>query len=253
MSEARWSQGWGFETLSKVGSQSPASRKPEKPSQNPSNDQGELARLKSEIQRLTSQTELQQDEILALRASSRAYTSEIASLTTQISTLQAQATHSAPLLTVGREVRLRYLEKHRQRMGTPIGRIGFDRIKAGDRAAHRGRPVVDALLCLTNEIDNAHGVYADLYGVRPERTEEWKRVPEMMEVMGFRASLMSEGRLTGEFQGLFERLVEAAEGYGGEGELRRAFGESRSLQLLQGQLQDCYDKIVAENAALRIK
>ncbi|MCJ1244318.1 hypothetical protein MMC30_001516, partial [Trapelia coarctata] len=141
--------------------------------------------------------------------------------------------------------RLRYLEKHRQRTGQRLSPLSYARIKAGDRAAHRGRPVVDALLCAAGEVDKAGVVFEDLYGVKLEKMEEWREVPEMVECFGYRASLVGEGRLTEEFQGVFERLVEAAEGV--EGGLRGAFGERKSLQRLQGLLQDCYDRIVVES------
>jgi hypothetical protein len=67
--------------------------------------------------------------------------------------------HPSPI--VGREVRLRYLEHHRQRMGRAIGKQGYERIKDGDRAVHRGRPMVDALLCLTGLMSD-HETYRDL-------------------------------------------------------------------------------------------
>ncbi len=81
--------------------------------------------------------------------------------------------------------------------------------------------------------------------------KQWKDVDEMVDVTGFRASLQSEGRLTGEFQGLFERLLEVARGYYSSVELRAAFGENATLQRLQGELQDCYDRIVAAKARER--
>ena len=89
---------------------------------------------------------------------------------------------------IGKEVRLRYLERYRQRTGKGIGELGYERIKCGDRAAHRGRPVVDALLWLTGLITDRE-VYPDLYGVIPETVKKWKEVPEVIEITGFYASL----------------------------------------------------------------
>ena len=77
--------------------------------------------------------------------------------------------------------------------------------------------------------------------------KQWKDIPEMIEITGFRASLQSEGRLTSDFQVLFERLLEVAKTYFSSMELRAAFRENRTLQQLQDELQNCYDKIVAAN------
>ena len=77
--------------------------------------------------------------------------------------------------------------------------------------------------------------------------KNWKEVPEMIEVTSFRASLQSEGRLTRDFQLLFERLLEVAKSYFSSIDLRAAFMENQTLQQLHGELQNCYDKIVAAN------
>ena len=209
--------------------------------------QAELAQTRRELEKLKTETLLQRDEIRALKAEARSFQDEIQSLNSRVQTLEERTLHSTPALTIGREVRLRYLERHRQRMGRPIGALGHARVKSGDRAAHRGRPVVDALLCLSGLVTD-RDVYADLYGVSPEKMREWKDVSEIVEITGFRASLRSEGRLGREFEAPFERLRDVATGYASEGELRAAFEENRTLQLLQGELQDCYDRIVAANS-----
>ena len=135
-------------------------------------------------------------------------------------------------------------------MGRGIGKLGYDRIKRGDRAAQRGRPVVDALLCLTGLVKDRE-VYPDLYGVYPETMENLKDIPEMVEVTGFRASLQSEGRLTKDFQVLFERLLEVAKTYSSSMDLRAGFRDNKTLQQLQDDMQICYDKIVAANLRVR--
>ena len=91
-------------------------------------------------------------------------------------------------------------------------------------------------------------VYADLYGVGPETIELLKDVPAIVEMAGFRASLRSEGRLTVEFQTLFERVRGVAGTYASPVALKAAFGEDKMLQRLQDELQICYDGIVAANA-----
>ena len=202
--------------------------------------------MKGEIEKLETEKLLQRDEIRALKVEARSYQEELSSLSGKVQSLEEQASQEAPATNIGKEVRLRYLERHRQRMGRNIGKLGYDRIKRGDRAAHRGRPVVDALLCLTNLITD-RGVYMDLYGVAPNTMKDWKDVPGMIEITSFRASLQSEGRLTKDFQVPFERLLELAKTFSSPMELRAAFRDNKTLQQLQDELQNCYDKIVAAN------
>jgi hypothetical protein len=132
---------------------------------------------------------LLRDEISSLKAEARPYCKEVTSLNRRLQTLESQALQDTPALIVGREVRLRYLERHLQRMGHTIGKQGYERIKAGGRAAHRGRPMVDAMLCLT-ELMRDREAYRDLYAVTP------KEMQETVVITGFRASLQSKGRIT---------------------------------------------------------
>ncbi|CAF9938535.1 hypothetical protein IMSHALPRED_000836 [Imshaugia aleurites] len=208
--------------------------------------QDELARTRREIEKLETEKQLQGDEIRALRAETRSYQDELRSLNSKVQSLEEQALQEAPAGDIGKEVRLRYLEGHRQRMGKGIGNLSKERIKCGDRAAHRGRPVADALLCLTGLFKDRE-VYPDLYGVSPETMKQWKDVPEMIEMTGYRASLQSEGRLTRDFQVPFGRLLEVAKTYSSSIELGAAFGENKILQQLQDELQSCYDRIVNAN------
>lgn len=210
------------------------------------NHHDEPSQTRRKISKLESQTQLQADEIRALKAETRSYQAELRSLNETIQTQRLQTLHETSAREIGTQVRLRYLEQHRQRMGKPIGALGYSRIKSGDRAAHRGRPVVDALLCLTGQMTDAD-VYADLYGVGPETMEWLKDVPAIVETAGFRASLRSEGMLTAEFQTLFERMQGVAGRYASPVELKAAFGRDKTLQRLQDELQICYDGIVAAN------
>ena len=176
----------------------------------------------------------------------RSYAAHSCNINGKFQSLEEQALQETPAGNIGKEVRLRYLERHRQRMGRGIGKLGYERIKCGDRAAHRGRPMVDALLWLTGLITDRE-VYPDLYGVIPETMKKWKDVPEMIEITGFHASLQSEGRLTRDFQVPFERFLEVAKTYLSSMELRAASRGNKTLQQLQDELQNCYDKIVAAN------
>lgn len=207
--------------------------------------QDRLARMTKVVEQLEMEKLLQRDEICSLKAQARSYQNEIGLLNRKVQEMEAQALQDAPATNVGREVRLRYLELHRQRMGRPNERVDYGRIKCGNRAAHRGRPVVDALLCLTGFVRDDQ-VYSDLYGITPLAMKEMMDVPEVVEVVGFRASLRSEGRLTPFFQSLFERMTESVVRYPSAKELKKAFKEDNILQQCHIGLQDCYDRIVAE-------
>src|SRR6202035_5872086 len=98
----------------------------------------EIILLNGAIDRFKLSNILLRDEVSSLKAEARSYCEEVASLNRRLQTLDSQALQDTPALIVGREVRLRYLERYRQRMGRAIGKQGYERIKAGDRAAHRG-------------------------------------------------------------------------------------------------------------------
>ncbi|KAM0794154.1 hypothetical protein BDR22DRAFT_827201 [Usnea florida] len=108
----------------------------------------ELARTKKKAEKLESEKLLQSSELRALKIELQTHKTNLQSLTTQLHTLTSPAPQDTPFITIGQEVRLRYLSKHLQRIHRPIGPLNRERIKRGDRAAHRGRPVPDALLCL---------------------------------------------------------------------------------------------------------
>ena len=214
-----------------------------------SNPQGERIQLRREVERLNTELQLQRDEISALKTEARSYQDEVRRLQNEVQTTEQQALQEALAGEIGKQVRLRYLEQHRYRMNRGIGRIGHERIRCGDRAAHRGRPVIDALLCLTGLMTDPK-VYEDLYGVTPQQMQHLKDVPEIIEIASFHASLQSEGRMTDDFKARFNRLSELARTYTSPMELREAFKEGsqdKVLQRLQAELQDRYDKIVAAN------
>ena len=206
----------------------------------------ELAQMKRKVEKLEFENQNQKDAIRALNIKVGTYEDELQSLNTQIHNLTSQATQDAPFKSIGQEVRLRYLENHRRRMDRNIGALGRERVKRGDRAAHRGRPVPDALLCLSGLITDRE-VYQDLYGVSAELMKECRDVPEVIEVAGFRGSLQSEGWLTGEFEENFKRLLGVAKKYRSPVELRAAFREDATLQRLQGALQIEFDRVWAAN------
>jgi hypothetical protein len=104
---------------------------------------------------------------------------------------------------------MRYLESYRRCMGLPPSDGGNDAIKSGDRAAHRGRPLVDAWLYETGQRNDA-GVYKNLYGISFSLLIKWRDIPEVVEVCGFHASLKSDSTMMPRFQSLFNEFDAAA-------------------------------------------
>lgn len=229
-----------------------------------SNTQVERIQLQREVEKLRDTNTLQKDEIKALKTETRSYQDELTRLNDKIRSLEKhhqdeltrlngniqslrkQALENIYTGEIGEQVRLRYLEQHRLRMGRGIGALGHERIKCGDRAAHRGRPVVDALLCQTGVMTDTE-VFKNLYGVTSDQMLHLKDVPEIIQVASFHASLQSEGRVTKDFKAVFDRFCEVASSYASPMDLKAAFSENRTLQQLQGDLQNKYDKIVAAN------
>ena len=88
----------------------------------------EPSQTRRKISNLESQTQLQADEIRALKAETRSYQAELRSLTDKIQTQRLQTLHETSVREIGTQVRLRYLEQHRQRIGKPIGALGYSRV-----------------------------------------------------------------------------------------------------------------------------
>jgi hypothetical protein len=198
--------------------------------------QAEVARMKQEMNNMKVDKELQRDEICALKAEARSYQAE----------LEAAGLKALELERVGKEVRMRYLECHRQRMEKHAGKADYGRIKSGHRAAHRGRPLADAWLYQEHQRSDTD-VYEDLYGISPATMQEWRDIPQVVEISGFRASLQSERTLSNRFRALFDQFVASITAYPTPTKLHEAFIEDTTLQRKQIELQDCYDEIVATN------
>lgn len=191
------------------------------------------------------QNETHRDEIAALKAEARSYQSELETKTAQISRLEEQHHEESWVREVGSEVRLRWLDHRRMRLGKRQNRAVADRIKSGDRAAHRGRPLVDAWLYKDAQIQDGT-IYEDLYGVTWEKMLEWKDITEIVELCGFRASLQNNNKLSTKFEEHFRRLLELVGEYETPGDLKQAFRREKVLQKLEHELQDCFDGILAE-------
>ena len=67
------------------------------------------------------------DTIKKLRAEAQSYQAELRSLNGKIQRVEEQVLQETPAENIGKEVRLRYLEQPRQRMGRGIGmhRLSF--------------------------------------------------------------------------------------------------------------------------------
>lgn len=103
--------------------------------------------------------------------------------------------------------------------------------------------MVDSWLCLSGEFPH-ETVFLDLYGVTAEGIQMWEEVPEIMAATGFRASLQSEGWVTPEFQGIFQKLLDLALPYPSASELKESFGTNNNIAHKFQDLQDCYDRII---------
>lgn len=188
------------------------------------------------------------DEIRELRRKLRSSEAQAQQLQERVDKLETDVQEHAAAFEIGKEVRLRYLENYRRRTlvgtGRGIGSLAFQRIKSGDRAAHRGRPVVDSWLCISGEFPH-EAVFRDLYGLTAEGVEAWAEVSEMIAATGFRGSLQSEGWLTPVFQETFQKLVDLALPYPSPIRLKEAFVTNRKLASTFQDLQDCYDHIIS--------
>jgi hypothetical protein len=195
---------------------------------------------------LELEVESLRDEIRYLKADQLAKDRELDTARQQLQILQLKALQEAPAAQIGSEVRMRYVESHRRRMGLPPSNGGKDAKKSGDRAAHRGRPLVDAWLYGTGQRKDAV-VYKDLYGISFALLANWKDIPEVVEVCGFHASLKSDGTMTEKFKALFNELFDAAAAYSSGEKLAAAFKQGKILLSKYSELQNCYDAIIAAN------
>ena len=125
----------------------------------------------------------------------------------EVERLKRKAKASDPITTIGRDVRRRYMEHCLEKRGRHIGQRGVEWIKSGDRAAHRGQPIADAMLC-ANDYERNKEIYMPIYGVPAKIMLAWRHVPKIVEVAEFRASMLADGKLSAEFKEDFERLVE---------------------------------------------
>ena len=244
--------------------------------------------LKVNVAALEGEKQDKEDELRHLRSAKRSYEETILTLSRQLSTieaekrslqaelkfmnsaedkvyrqdlelqkLQGQASQEEAIKAIGREVRLRFLENHRRcHLNRRRDAQSNERMKAGNRAAHRGRPVPDAYLCVTGAVEP--DVYEDLYGVSPEdmaprdakgkhKGKGWCEVPDMADLVGFRGSLCSEGKLSSDFKDEFKALLRAAHLYDTPAALKNGFQRGdRELTHPQERMTRIFDDVVSK-------
>ncbi|MCJ1241411.1 hypothetical protein MMC14_009416 [Varicellaria rhodocarpa] len=181
----------------------------------------------------------QKDELRAWKAKSRSLSKELEKSRSKVRELEAIIQRDTPAIEIGRDVRLRYLESHRRNTKSIYG---MDVIKAGNRAAHRAKPIADAWLYTTKQRHDPP-VFVDLYGITPEEMTTWKDIPEVVDVRGFYGTLKCEGRLSGHIHDLFQQFFTEIRDHSPE-DFRRRFDEDKKLQQRYHELQDCYDEIL---------
>ena len=134
---------------------------------------GERTQLRKEVARLTSENKEQSNEIKAVKTATNSYQDELERLKNQVRFLEEQALKDTLTAEIGKQTRFRYPERRQQQMGRDIGALGYECIRYGDCAAHRGRPVVDALLCQIS-FSTDREVYKYFYGIMPKFMVEMK-------------------------------------------------------------------------------
>ena len=79
--------------------------------ENDSERHDELAKMRGKIEKLEMEKLLQGDEIRALKAEAHSYQDELRLLNGKVQSLEQQALQDTPATNIGKEVRLRYLER----------------------------------------------------------------------------------------------------------------------------------------------
>jgi len=215
--------------------------------------------LRRRFATLSLENENFRDELGSLKADSRSKEDTIRELEQKIQRLEAdirlkeedfRAREKKLLLDdqaaqIGKEVRIRYLEEYRRRMG--LKGIQISHIKAGNRAAHRGRPLVDALLYQSGERNDAN-VYVDLYGVDPEFVLRFKDVEEVVAVCGYHGTLKSDGQMQPKFEDAFRTFLDDVKNADNLDDLKVEFRGSSLLSRKHQALQSCFDEIIAADS-----
>lgn len=210
--------------------------------------QSQIAKLNQELKIIKLNKMLQRNEIYVLKTEAQSYQKELGKSKFKAQNLKTKSLQETSANNIGKEVRIRYFERHRQTMGKSIDKVDYDHIKFEDRAAHRERSLVNTWLYQTRQMFNQN-VYKDLYRITSEEMWQWRDISEIVEISEFHASLQSEYKLSNRFWTLFDQFLKATATYYSLTELQITFAENKVLQYKQNQLQDCYDEIIAANAS----
>jgi len=94
-----------------------------------SNIPDELTQKRGDIEKLETEKLLRGNEIRALKVETLSYQDELRSLSDKVQTLKKQALQETPVGNIEKEVRLRYLGRHRQRMRRSIDKQRLGKTK----------------------------------------------------------------------------------------------------------------------------
>ncbi|PVH92900.1 hypothetical protein DM02DRAFT_259815 [Periconia macrospinosa] len=199
------------------------------------------------------------DEMRSVKADARSKEDTIRDLEQQIQSLKTDLKSKDDILRaleqkvplevqaakIGKDVRMRYLEEHRRRMGSK--NIQHGRFKAGNHAAHRGRALVDALLYQSGERHDVN-IYADLYGVEPKFVLQFQDIHEIITVCGFHGTLKSDGQMQSKFEDTFKGLVDYVKKADNAEKVKAEFKGSSLLSRKHQALEACFDEIIAADS-----
>jgi len=153
---------------------------------------------------------------------------------------QLQSVH--PLVTIGIDIRRRLFAQAKSRREPGDG----DVIKQGNCAAHRGRPLADAILCeqILHPRERARDAYLFLYGVYPSWALSWVYIAMVNVVLECRGSLVAEKiPLSNTFQELFNQFINHVE------DCREAVVDDQLAATACSDILKEYDRIVADSSS----
>lgn len=174
----------------------------------------------------------------AVRVVEEEHNQAIMALQAENEQLKNELELAKPILAIGVDIRRRLFAHAKSSREPGDGDI----IKQGNHAAHRGRPLADAVLCehTFEPREHAREAYLSLYGVYPRWTLAWAHLSVVNDVLECRGSLVAEKiSLSNTFQELFHQFISYIEEYGEAG----VYGLG-GLRTRYGILKE-YDRLVA--------
>jgi len=134
---------------------------------------------------------------------------------------------------------MRHLDRYRcQQMGLK----GHGDIQIGNRAAHRGRALADAILYQTGKRADTD-VFEDIYGVDPFYLLKLKHIEDFVTACGFHGSLKYEKLMKSGFENAFTEFLDEVKQAGSPEKVEAGFKKGSSLLSLHyASLEYIYDK-----------